>query len=69
MDLDESLLNRAIDMFKGKTRKEIISMALLELVERHEKKDLYDLFNDSEILIAEDYDYKSMRGGRGNDIG
>ena len=63
VDLDEDLLAKAVSIFKGKTRKDIISIALTELVERHEQKDLYDLFDGSESLIAEDYDYKSMRGG------
>lgn len=66
--LDEDVLERAVGIFNGKTKKEIISIALAELVERHEKKDLYDLFNSDEQLIAEDYDYKAMRGGVINDI-
>jgi len=72
VDLDENLLAKAVDLFKGKTKKEIISIALSELVERHEQKDLYDLFGGGESLIAEDYDYKAMRGGSGGnyiDIG
>jgi len=69
VDLDENLLEKAVNIFKGKTRKEIISIALTELVERHEQKDLYDLFESGESLIAEDYDYKAMRGGSINDIG
>jgi len=66
VDLDESILEKAIAIFKGKTKKEIISIALAELVERHEQKDLYDLFDSSESLIAEDYDYKVMRGNGGS---
>jgi len=68
VDLDEGLLEKAISIFKGKTRKEIISLALTELVERHEQKNLYDLFDGGDSLIAEDYDYKAMRGGSVNDI-
>jgi len=68
VDLDAKLLEKAANLFKGKTRKEIISLALTELVERHEQKDLYDLFNGSESLIAEDYDYKTMRGGSPSDF-
>ncbi|MCL2819306.1 MAG: type II toxin-antitoxin system VapB family antitoxin [Oscillospiraceae bacterium] len=68
VDLDEGLLEKAVSIFKGKTRKEIISIALTELVERHEQKDLYDLFDGGESLIAEDYDYKAMRGGSISDI-
>ncbi|MCL2391263.1 MAG: type II toxin-antitoxin system VapB family antitoxin [Oscillospiraceae bacterium] len=68
VDLDETLLERAVNIFKGKTKKEIISIALSELVERHEQKDLYDLFDGNESLIAEDYNYKAMRGGGISDI-
>ena len=68
VDLDENLIKKAVEIFKGKTRKEIISMALTELVERHEQKDLYDLFESDEQLIADDYDYKAMRGGSLNDL-
>ena len=68
VDLDENILNRAVSIFKGKTKKEIISIALSELVQRHEQKDLYELFNSGESLIAEDYDYKAMRGGSASDI-
>ena len=68
VDLDEDLIKKAIAMFGGKTRKEIISFALTELIERHEQKDLYDLFESDEQLIAEDYDYKAMRGGIPNDF-
>ena len=69
VDLDEDLIDRATRLFRGKTKKEIISIALAELVERHEQKDLYDLFDSGEDLIAEDYDYKAMRGGAMNDLG
>jgi hypothetical protein len=68
VNLDEHLLEKAVRIFKGKTKKEIISIALAELIERNEQKDLYDLFNSDELLIAEDYDYKVMRGGSLNDF-
>ena len=71
VDLDERLINKAVEIFKGKTKKEIITLALREFVARHEQKDLYDLFNADESFISEDYDYKLMRGyteGGINDI-
>ena len=68
VDLDEGLFNKAVKIYKGKTKKEIITIALAELVERHEQKDLYELFEGGEQLIAEDYDYKAMRGGVLNDF-
>jgi len=69
VNLDERLLSRATAIYRGKTKKEIISIALTELVERHEQKDLYDLFESDEQLIADDYDYKATRGGNMHDIG
>ena len=63
VDLDENLLKRAVEIFKDKSKKEIITIALHELIKHHEKKDLYDLFNSDEQLIADDYDYKAMRKG------
>ena len=68
VDLDENLIERAHKIFSGKTKKEIISIALTELVERHEQKDLYDLFDGDEQFISDDYDYKAMRGGILNDL-
>jgi Arc/MetJ family transcription regulator len=68
VDLDESLVNKATQIFKGKTKKEIITLALHELIARHEQKDLYELFNSDEHFIADDYDYKAMRGGRLSDF-
>ena len=68
VDLDEDLFNKAVQIYGGKTKKEIITIALTELVERHEQKDLYELFDNGEQLIAEEYDYKAMRGGVLNDF-
>ena len=69
VDLDEDLVKKAVEIFGNKTKKEIISLALAELIERHEQKDLYELFESDEQLIADDYDYKAMRGGSVNDFG
>jgi len=63
VDLDENLIKRAVGIFSGKTKKEILSLALAELIERYEQKDLYDLFESDEQFIADGYDYKAMRGG------
>ena len=68
INLDENLLKRAISIFKGKTGTEVVSLALLELIERHEQKDLYDLFDSGDEFISDDYDYKALRGGGLNDF-
>jgi len=67
--IDEIIMEKAVGMFKGRTRSEIISYAVSELVRRHEQKNLYDLFDSDEVLLAEDYDYKALRGGKLSHIG
>ncbi|MCL2250003.1 MAG: type II toxin-antitoxin system VapB family antitoxin [Oscillospiraceae bacterium] len=69
INIDKLLLERATKIHRGKTRTEIITIALTEFVERHEQKDLYDIFESDEQLIADDYDYKATRGGAIHDIG
>ena len=69
IDLDTSLLEEAMKIFSGKTKREIISAALFEYVSRHKQKDLRDLFRDNRQYIADDYDYKALRGGDENGLG
>jgi len=63
VELNDRLLDNASSLFKGKTRDELITIALVELVDKYEQKNLYDLFYDDEILIAEGYDYIALRSG------
>jgi len=63
VDLNSRLLEKAADIFKGKTRSELISIALAELIDKYKQKNLYELFDSDEILIAKDYNYKALRGG------
>ncbi|MDR2558573.1 MAG: type II toxin-antitoxin system VapB family antitoxin [Oscillospiraceae bacterium] len=62
VDIDTTLLEEAVKLFAGKTKREIISAALLEYVAQHKRKDLYDLFDSDVQWLADDYDYKAMRG-------
>ena len=62
IEVDESLLQKAMQIFFGKTRKEIFTIALRECVERRERKDLRELFDSDDMLLAAEYDYKAMRG-------
>lgn len=62
IDVDENLLQKAMNLFSGKTRKEVFTIALRECVERRERKDLRELFDGDDCLLAEEYDYKKMRG-------
>jgi Arc/MetJ family transcription regulator len=63
VEIDEKLLKKAMQIFSNMTKKEVLTIALRECIERRERKDLRDLFNSDEMLLAEDYDYKKMRGG------
>jgi len=63
LEIDENLLNEAMKLGNLKTKKQVIENALKEFVAKRKKKNLYDLFDAEENLIADDYDYKTMRGG------
>jgi len=67
LEINKDLLDEAISLAGEITKKGVIEKALREFVERRKQKDLYDLFNGSEVLIDDDYDYKSMRGGEVTD--
>jgi len=63
VEVNDRLLDTAAGLFKGKSRSELVTIALVELVEQYEQKSLYDLFYSEDILIAEGYDYKAKRAG------
>ena len=63
VELNDRLLEAAAGLFREKTKSELITIALVELVDKYEQKNLYDLFYSDEILISESYDYKAKRGG------
>ncbi|MCL2873850.1 MAG: type II toxin-antitoxin system VapB family antitoxin [Defluviitaleaceae bacterium] len=63
LEIDENLLNEAMELGGTKIKKQAIENALKEFVEKRRQKNLYDLFDSNERLIDDDYDYKEMRGG------
>ena len=63
LEIDENLLNEAMVLGNLKTKKQAIENALKEFVAKRKQKNLYDLFDSEENLIADDYDYKTIRGG------
>ena len=69
LEIDEKLLREAMELSNTKIKKRAIENALKEFIERRKQKDLYDLFESDEQLIADDYDYKSARGGKLYDFG
>lgn len=61
IDIDEKLLEEAQELLNIKTKKELVNLAIYELVENYKKKNLMDL--KGKISFFDDYDYKSMREG------
>ena len=60
--LDDDLINEAIRLTGMKTKKDVISFALQELVTARKRRNLLDL--EGKILFSEDYDHKAMRENR-----
>ena len=62
INLDDDLLHEAFKYTGAKTKKELVHIALKELVETHRRSNLLDLAG--KIKFVEDYDYKSLREGK-----
>ncbi|HHW76402.1 MAG TPA: type II toxin-antitoxin system VapB family antitoxin [Xanthomonadaceae bacterium] len=60
--LDDQLVAEAMRLTRTKTKREVVDLALRELVAGHKRLDLRELFGSD--LIAPDYDYKQARAGR-----
>jgi len=61
IDIDERLIQEAMEVASLTTKKETVSLALEEFVARHRRKDLRELFG--QVKFAPDYDYKAAREG------
>lgn len=59
IDLDEKLVEEAFHYVDAKTKKDLVHLALQELVERRRRKDVREL--PGTVRIADDYDYKRLR--------
>jgi len=57
--IDDALLEEAFKYTDVKTKKDVIHLALQELVDNHKKLSLLDL--KGSISLADDYDYKTLR--------
>lgn len=62
INLDNELVDQAFKYTGAKTKKELIHIALKELVESRRRLNLLDLAG--KIQFAEGYDYKALREGR-----
>jgi Arc/MetJ family transcription regulator len=59
LNLDESLLEEALQLTKFTTQEELMNLALQELVRSRRKKNLLDLAG--QIQFTEDFDHKAVR--------
>lgn len=62
LNLDESLLNEALELTNLTDQEELVNLALREFVRSRRKKNLLDL--TEQIQFAEDFDYKALRETR-----
>jgi Arc/MetJ family transcription regulator len=62
LNLDESLLNEALQLTNLTDQEELINLALRELVRSRRKKNLLDLAG--QIQFTEDFDHKTLRETR-----
>lgn len=62
VNLDDDLVNEAFKYTGAKTKKELINIALKELVETRKRLNLLDLAG--KIKFIENYDYKALRKGK-----
>lgn len=62
IELNDELVAEAMQLSGAKTKKEVVDMALRELIRRKKKKDLMDLAG--KIDFIEGYDHKKARRTR-----
>lgn len=61
--LDDQLVDEALQVTGARTKKEVVHLALQELVRSRKKKSLADLAG--KIRFRDDFDHKAMRKLRG----
>ena len=59
VDLNDKLIEEAFALTGARTKKELLHLALQELVRVRRKKDLTELAG--RICLRDDFDYKAMR--------
>lgn len=62
IEMNDELVAEAMALSGAKTKKEVVELALKELIRRKKKKDLADLAG--KIEFYEGYDYKKLRRTR-----
>lgn len=59
--IDDKLVAEAMKLSKAKTKREVVDLALRELVAHRKRKNVLDLVGQD--LIAPDYDVRAVREG------
>ncbi len=62
IELDDALIEEAFRLTNLRTKKELIHLALQELIRTRKKRNLLDL--SGQIEFSADYDYKALRENR-----
>ena len=57
--IDDALVEKAFSLCDAKTKRELVHLALQELIRNRERKDLREL--RGKVAFREDYDYKALR--------
>ena len=60
--LDDKLVAEALRYVTVSSKRELVDLALRELIETHKRKDMRLLRN--KVQLREDYDYKKLRADR-----
>ena len=59
IDLEDNLVEEAFLLTGLRTKKELVHLALRELINSRKKKNLFDL--SGQIQFSEDFDHKNLR--------
>ena len=60
--LDDELVQEAFSLTGVRTKRELVRLALEELIRRHRKRDLTELAG--KIRLRDDFDHKALRRAR-----
>tara|TARA_B100001971_G_scaffold181048_1_gene177587 strand:- start:1608 stop:1850 length:243 start_codon:yes stop_codon:yes gene_type:complete len=63
IELDDALVDEAFQLTNVRTKRELVDLALRELIKTRKRKDLISLAG--QIRLRDDYDHKTLRTTRG----
>ena len=66
IELDDDLVTQAFRLTRAKSKRELVHLALKELVENRQRKNILDLVG--KVQIDPEYDYKTLRKDRNDDV-